>query len=85
LFKRLASNVGAALGSGRDHTRDETRYSAADDAAARSAIEAGIPRGPAPVPHLDGAQGNLDLHGRPQVQPTHEKHVEIPSFLRKHG
>ena len=85
LFKRLASNVGAALGSRGDHHRDESRYSAADDAAARSAIEAGTPRGPAPVPHIDGAQGQLDLHGRPQPQPAHEKHVEIPSFLRKHG
>jgi cell division protein FtsZ len=85
LFKRLASNVGAALGSGRDHHREDPRSSADDDAAARSAIEAGTPRASAPGTRSEGAQGQLDLHGRPQPQPVHEKHVEIPSFLRKHG
>ena len=85
LFKRLASNVGNALRSGNEHARDETTYSAADDAAARSAIEAGAPR----VSHVssptEGAQGTLDAHGRPVAQPAQKEHIEIPAFLRKHG
>ena len=85
LFKRLASNVGINLRSGTEQGRDETSYSAADDAAARSAIEAGAPRAshvPAPA---EGAQGTLDAHGRPVVQAAQREHIEIPAFLRKHG
>ena len=41
LFKRLASNVGLNLRQGQESAHDETAYSSHDDAAARSAIEAG--------------------------------------------
>jgi len=85
LFKRLASNVGINLRSSDEHGGDETSYSAADDAAARSAIEAGAPRVshvPAPT---EGAQGGLDSHGRPLAQSAQKEHLEIPAFLRKHG
>ncbi|MDP1731924.1 MAG: cell division protein FtsZ [Devosia sp.] len=85
LFKRLASNVGINLRSGSDQSRDDTNYSVADDAAARSAIEAGTPR----VSHLPaasgGAQGTFDSHGRAPVQSVQKEHIEIPAFLRKHG
>jgi len=85
LFKRLASNVGINLRSPDDNHRDETGYSAADDAAARSAIEAGAPRvSHAPSP-TEGAQGSLDPHGRTPAQPAQKEHIEIPAFLRKHG
>jgi hypothetical protein len=30
----------------------------------------------------EGAAGRLDAHGR---QIPHKDHIEIPSFLRKHG
>ncbi len=54
LFKRLASNVGINLRSGPESQRDETTYTAADDAAARSAIEAGAARG---SQRFDGVRG----------------------------
>jgi cell division protein FtsZ len=85
LFKRLASNVGLGLRPNPPLSKDETHYSAADDAAARSAIEAGAPRvSHAPSP-AEGAAGQLDPHGRPAAQPAVREHLEIPAFLRKHG
>ena len=85
LFKRLASNVGINLRSPEDGRHDETSYSAADDAAARSAIEAGAPRVSHASAPTEGAQGSLDPHGRAQPQPAQKEHIEIPAFLRKHG
>jgi cell division protein FtsZ len=85
LFKRLASNVGNALRSSSESGRDETTYSAADDAAARSAIEAGAPRVSHASAPTEGAQGTLDAHGRAVPQPAQKEHIEIPAFLRKHG
>jgi cell division protein FtsZ len=82
LFKRLASNVGLGLRPQQPSGLDETHYSASEDAAARSAIEAGHPRNPAPSSPAAGAAGKLDAHGRPL---PHKEHIEIPSFLRKHG
>jgi cell division protein FtsZ len=82
LFKRLASNVGLGLRPQQQVSTDETHASAAQDAAARSAIEAGQPRNPGVSQAQDGAAGKLDPHGR---QLPHKEHIEIPSFLRKHG
>jgi cell division protein FtsZ len=82
LFKRLASNVGLGLRGQQDETRDETTYTANDDAAARSAIEAGgarVSRAP------EGAAGQLDPHGRPVPPQPQKERLEIPAFLRKHG
>ncbi|MDR3470439.1 MAG: cell division protein FtsZ [Devosia sp.] len=85
LFKRLASNVGINLRPGQEPERDETSYSVADDAAARSAIEAGGARVSRGSPVSEGAEGQLDPHGRqPTGQPPKER-LEIPAFLRKHG
>jgi cell division protein FtsZ len=85
LFKRLASNVGNALRSSEPTSRDETTYSSADDAAARSAIEAGASRvSHAPAAH-EGASGNLDQYGRAPAAAAPKEHIEIPAFLRKHG
>ncbi|MEO6395520.1 MAG: cell division protein FtsZ [Devosia sp.] len=82
LFKRLASNVGIGLRPHAPQVRDETSYSAVDDAAARSAIEAGGARNSGASVAPQGAAGNLDAQGR---QVPHKDHIEIPSFLRKHG
>ena len=82
LFKRLASNVGLGLRPQQPTSRDETTYTASDDAAARSAIEAGHPRNSGTSQAPEGAAGKLDVHGR--ALPNKE-HIEIPSFLRKHG
>ncbi|MEQ1901085.1 MAG: cell division protein FtsZ [Devosia sp.] len=82
LFKRLASNVGIGLRPQPAPPRQEPTQSAADDAAARSAIEAGTTRNPGASAGAEGATGRLDAHGRPI--PARE-HIEIPSFLRKHG
>jgi len=82
LFKRLASNVGIGLRPQQHPGLDEPQYSATDDAAARSAIEAGAARNSGTSQHAEGAAGRLDAHGRPL--PVKE-HIEIPSFLRKHG
>ncbi|MEQ1770486.1 MAG: cell division protein FtsZ [Devosia sp.] len=82
LFKRLASNVGLGLRPAAPPQRDETAYSATDDAAARNAIEAGTPRNSGASGAPQGAAGNLDAQGR---QLPHKEHIEIPSFLRKHG
>jgi cell division protein FtsZ len=82
LFKRLASNVGLGLRPQQPSGQDETQYTASQDAAARSAIEAGQPRNLASSASPEGAAGRLDAHGR---QIPHKDHIEIPSFLRKHG
>jgi cell division protein FtsZ len=85
LFKKLASNVGLNLGQPTPAGREETSYSAADDAAARSAIEAGGARASRVAPAHDGAHGNLDAHGRSPVPAPQKDSLEIPAFLRKHG
>jgi cell division protein FtsZ len=82
LFKRLASNVGLGLRPQQPREQDETSYTAGDDAAARTAIEAGRPRAASVSSPAEGAAGRLDPHGR---QVPHKEHIEIPSFLRKHG
>jgi cell division protein FtsZ len=82
LFKRLASNVGLGLRPQHQPSLDETHFSASEDAAARSAIEAGQPRNSGISAAPEGAAGKLDAHGR---QLPHKEHIEIPSFLRKHG
>jgi cell division protein FtsZ len=82
LFKRLASNVGIGLRPQQHPGLDETPYSSAEDAAARSAIEAGAARNPGASTASEGARGQLDPHGRQLPQ---KEHIEIPSFLRKHG
>ncbi len=85
LFKRLASNVGLNLSQPQAEQRSEPQPSVADDAAARSAIEAGGARGSRVSPAVDGARGNLDAQGRPAAAPAAKEHLEIPAFLRKHG
>ena len=82
LFKRLASNVGIGLRPQQHPGLDETNYSSPEDAAARSAIEAGAARNVGSSAPAEGAAGRLDAHGRPL---PHKEHIEIPSFLRKHG
>jgi cell division protein FtsZ len=82
LFKRLASNVGLGLRQPAPQGQDETTYTATDDAAARNAIEAGAARNSGTSAADQGARGLLDQHGRPLPQ---KEHIEIPSFLRKHG
>jgi cell division protein FtsZ len=85
LFKRLASNVGLNLGQPQPAAKDETSYSSADDAAARSAIEAGGARASRVAPAVEGARGNLDAQGRQPAAPPQKDSLEIPAFLRKHG
>ncbi|KKB84921.1 cell division protein FtsZ [Devosia limi DSM 17137] len=85
LFKRLASNVGLNLGQPQPADKAEVRSAAADDAAARSAIEAGPARGSHVPPAVEGARGNLDAHGRQPAPAPQKEHLEIPAFLRKHG
>ncbi|HEY0917880.1 cell division protein FtsZ, partial [Devosia sp.] len=85
LFKRLASNVGLNLRPAEARTQDENGDVDADDAAARSAIETGAPRVSHAPSAAEGAHGSLDGHGRPLPQATQREHIEIPSFLRKHG
>ncbi len=85
LFKRLASNVGLSLGQTAEGGRDEAVYSGADDAAARSAIEAGGPRASRVPAAAEGARGALDPHGRQPAPAPQKEHLEIPAFLRKHG
>ncbi|HWA19018.1 MAG TPA: cell division protein FtsZ [Devosia sp.] len=82
LFKRLASNVGIGLRPQAQPAPVRSRDSAAEDAAARSAIEAGSPRNSGVSSGAEGAAGKLDATGRPLPQ---KEHIEIPSFLRKHG
>jgi cell division protein FtsZ len=85
LFKRLASNVGLNLGQQQAETRREPAPSTADDAAARSAIEAGGARTSRVPPAVEGARGNLDSQGRAQTTVPQKDSLEIPAFLRKHG
>jgi cell division protein FtsZ len=81
LFKRLASNVGLGLRQPSNAAADEPN-SPVEDAAARTAIEAGTARNPGHSSASEGAAGRLDAHGRQLPQ---KEHIEIPSFLRKHG
>jgi cell division protein FtsZ len=85
LFKKLASNVGLNLGQAQPAPREEAPYAAADDAAARSAIEAGGARASRVAPSVEGARGNLDAHGRQPAPAPQKDSLEIPAFLRKHG
>ncbi|HEY8574799.1 MAG TPA: cell division protein FtsZ [Devosia sp.] len=85
LFKKLASNVGLNLGQQAAAPKQEAVYSPADDAAARSAIEAGGARGSRVAPSVEGARGNLDMHGRQPAPAPQKESLEIPAFLRKHG
>jgi cell division protein FtsZ len=84
LFKRLASNVGLNIGQPAV-SKDETSYSSADDAAARSAIEASSARASQARPSVEGAVGGLDAQGRQSTPAPQKDHLEIPAFLRKHG
>jgi cell division protein FtsZ len=85
LFKRLASNVGRNLRPQADEEAAAESYPDADDAAARSAIEAGGARGSRASQASLGAPGQLDQMGRQQATPPSKERLEIPSFLRKHG
>jgi cell division protein FtsZ len=85
LFKRLASNVGLNLKQAEPERRAPSFDAGAEDADARTAIEAGASRNPRVSPAQDGARGSLDQHGRPALTPTQKEHIEIPAFLRKHG
>jgi len=85
LFKRLASNVGLNLKSSEPARAPQAAEPTADDAAARSAIEAGASRNPRVSGAPEGARGTLDPHGRQQQPAQAKEHIEIPSFLRKHG
>ena len=85
LFKRLASNVGLGLRHAEPPRREEPHYSSADDAAARSAIEAGASRVSHAPQASEGALGNHDGRGRQAGQGAAREQIEIPAFLRKHG
>jgi cell division protein FtsZ len=85
LFKRLASNVGLNLGQQQEEVRAEPRQAPADDYAARNAIEAGGARASRAPAASEGARGQLDAQGRQPAAPAQKEHLEIPSFLRKHG
>ena len=85
LFKRLASNVGLNLGQQQPEGRAEPQAPVADDAAARSAIEAGVARTSRVAPVSEGARGQLDNQGRAPAAAPAKEHLEIPAFLRKHG
>ncbi len=85
LFKRLASNVGLNIGQTQPEAQHEPSMSIADDAAARSAIEAGGARTSRVPPASEGARGALDSQGRSPAAPAQKEHLEIPAFLRKHG
>jgi cell division protein FtsZ len=82
LFKRLASNVGIGLRPQQHPGLQEASYANPDDAAARNAIEAGAARKSGASAPPEGARGQLDPQGRALPQ---KEHIEIPSFLRKHG
>ncbi len=85
LFKRLASNVGLNLKSNEVARSEPAVEPNADDAAARSAIEAGGARNARVSAGAEGARGNSDAYGRAVPQQTQKEHIEIPAFLRKHG
>jgi cell division protein FtsZ len=82
LFKRLASNVGLGLRPQQHPGLAEPQFPAAGDVDARAAIEAGTSRNSGTSVASHGAAGQLDPHGRTLPQ---KEHIEIPSFLRKHG
>ena len=82
LFKRLASNVGLGLRPQQHPGLAEPQFPAAGDVDARAAIEAGAGRNSGASAASHGAAGQLDPHGRALPQ---KEHIEIPSFLRKHG
>ena len=82
LFKRLASNVGLGLRPQQHPGLAEPQFPAAGDVDARAAIEAGTGRNSGASAASHGAAGQLDPHGRTLPQ---KEHIEIPSFLRKHG
>jgi cell division protein FtsZ len=82
LFKRLASNVGLANRPRVEIEPELPVEEPLDDAAARSAIEAGGSRVSA---HPAGARGRADAYGRQAPQRETKEHLEIPAFLRKHG
>jgi len=80
LFKRLGSKVGLHVGADDDNAQARAL---SEDMAARSAIEAG---GARPTrPQSEGATGQSDAQGRANPQQSQKDHLEIPSFLRKHG
>jgi cell division protein FtsZ len=85
LFKRLASNVGIGLRGEHERGHEENHYPDQDDAAARSAIEAGGARVSHAPQARDGAAGGQDPYGRQQAPQPAKDHLEIPAFLRKHG
>jgi len=85
LFKKLASNVGINLGQQQAPAHEPMAYDGADDAAARSAIEAGASRSSRPAQSVPGARGALDANGRPATPAPQKESLEIPAFLRKHG
>jgi cell division protein FtsZ len=85
LFKRLASNVGRNLRPQAEPEPEEPPRLETDDAAARSAIEAGGARVSRPPSVPEGAAGQLDPHGRQITPPMQKERLEIPAFLRKHG
>jgi cell division protein FtsZ len=85
LFKRLASNVGLNIGQQAVEPKAEPRATLADDAAARSAIEAGGARTSRVAPPAEGARGALDNQGRAAAPAPQKDSLEIPAFLRKHG
>src|SRR5690606_14984263 len=85
LFKKLASNVGINLGQQAAPQAPAPSYGVADDAAARSAIEAGATRSSRPAQAPGGARGALDDHGRQPAPAPQKESLEIPAFLRKHG
>lgn len=85
LFKRLASNVGLGMPSAKEAPARVSPE--AGDAAARSAIESGPVRSAPTVNKAapEGAKGQTDPQGRATMQQLPKEHLEIPSFLRKHG
>ncbi|MCF6343398.1 MAG: cell division protein FtsZ [Devosiaceae bacterium] len=78
-FKRIASNVGLNIGSSEESKNSPNM----DDFDAQSAIESGNPR--SSRPQTQGSSGDLDVHGRANMQQLKKEHLEIPSFLRKRG
>ncbi|ODT83867.1 MAG: cell division protein FtsZ [Pelagibacterium sp. SCN 64-44] len=85
LFKKLASNVGINLGQQQAAAPQPRAYEGDDDAAARSAIEAGASRSSRPAQAVPGARGALDANGRPVASAPQKESLEIPAFLRQHG
>ncbi len=78
-FKRIASNVGLNIGANEEGNNSHNM----DDSDAQSAIESGNPR--SSRPQVQGSSGDLDAHGRANMQQLRKEHLEIPSFLRKRG